>query len=506
VTHRGTVWVDDTDVADHVGGYTPFEADVTALAQPGATFRLTMRVNNELTMSTIPPGTISIAADGRKRQRYFHDFFNYAGIHRSVWLCSTPHSFIDDVTVSTDFDAEIGLGRVGYRIETVGAGETSVTLFDSAGVAVDRSVGARGELRVADVRPWSPADPYLYQLHIWHGDDPVVDEYVLPVGIRTVRVDGARLLLNGLPIHLRGFGMHEDAAMRGKGHDDVRMVRDFALLKWIGANSFRTSHYPYAEEVLDYADKQGLLVIDEAPAVGLHFSLGNMGDPGATTFGPGGIGDPAQSAHLQAIRELITRDRNHPSVVAWSLANEPDTAEAAARDYFKPLVDAARELDASRPICFANVATAPPDLDVVTDLFDLICLNRYYGWYIDTGDLDVAERNLETELRAWSRYGKPMLITEFGADALSGLHALPPTLWSEEYQADLVAMSMRVFRRIDTIIGEHVWNFADFATAQAVHRPGGNHKGAFTRDRQPKSLATTIRKSWCKDQATGSDK
>ena len=183
-------------------------------------------------------------------------------------------------------------------------------------------------------------------------------------------------------------------------------------------------------------------------------------------------------------------------MIAWSIANEPDTAEPGAREYFAPLVSAARELDPGRPVCFANVATAPPDLDVVTDLFDLVCVNRYYGWYTDTGDLAEAERNLENELREWARYGKPILVTEFGADALAGQHALPPTVWSEEYQQALIAMSLRVFRRVPEVIGEHVWNFADFATAQAVHRPGGNHKGVFTRDRQPKAVAHLLRALW----------
>ncbi len=374
---------------------------------------------------------------------------------------------------------------------------TSVVLRDAAGETVAAAEGADGVLAVPAARPWSPADPYLYRLEVSHGSD----EYWLPVGIRTVQVDGDRLLLNGEPVRLRGFGMHEDVALRGKGHDDARMVRDFALLKWIGANSFRTSHYPYAEEVLDYADRQGLLVIDEAPAVGLHLSLGNMGDHGARTFTPEAIGEQAAAAHLAAIGELIGRDRNHPSVIAWSIANEPDTAEPAARDYFAPLVAAARKLDGTRPVCFANVATAPPEADVVTDLFDLVCVNRYYGWYVDTGDLAAAERNLEAELRAWARHGKPILITEFGADAISGLHTLPPAVWSEDYQAALIRMSMDVFRRVPGVIGEHVWNFADFATAQAVHRPGGNHKGVFTRDRQPKSAAWLIRDLWRADRA-----
>ena len=511
-THHGTMWAGPartgTDqagpeqVAEHTGGYTPFEADVTALVRFGEPLRVTLRVGNELTLDTIPPGVISTGPDGHRSQRYFHDFYNYAGLHRSVWLYSTPPSFIEGVVVRTDFDPQSGRGLVYYQVEAVdehgayGAALTSAVLRDADGAVLARATGPAGELPVPSARPWHPGDPYLYRLDLAHGED----EYALPVGIRTVRVAGDRLLLNGQPVRLRGFGMHEDGALRGKGHDDARMVRDFALLKWIGANSFRTSHYPYAEEVLDYADRQGLLVIGETPAVGLHLSLGHMGDHGATTFAPDRIGAPSAAAHRRAIGELITRDRNHPCVIAWSIANEPDTAEEAARPYFAPLVAATRELDPTRPVCFANVATAPPEADVVTDLFDLICVNRYFGWYADTGDLAAAERDLEDELRAWARHGKPIVVTEFGADALAGLHALPATLWSEEYQVALIAASLRVFRRVPEVIGEHVWNFADFATAQAVHRPGGNHKGVFTRDRQPKAAAWLLRELWRPEQ------
>lgn len=494
-THHAMVWANGTEVASHSGGYTPFEADITAQATCGELLRLTVRVNNELTMGTIPPGVISATPGGRRRQRYFHDFFNYSGLHRSVWLCTTPHSYVADLSVVTGFDPGTGAAQVSYRAGVAGPGPTSVVLRDAAGEAAARGDGPVGVLDVARARPWHPGDPYLYRLEVTHGGD----EYLLPVGIRTVAVEGARLLLNGQPVRLRGFGMHEDAALRGKGHDDARMIRDFALLDWIGANSFRTSHYPYAEEVLDYADRQGLLVIDEAPAVGLHLSLGHMGDAGAATFAPGAIGETAAGAHLAALRELIARDRNHPSVIAWSVANEPDTAETAAREYFTPLVAAVRDLDPARPVCFANVATAPPDADVVTGLFDLVCVNRYYGWYVDTSDLETAEQELEAELRAWASHGKPILVTEFGADALPGLHALPATVWSEDYQVALLEMSLRVFARVPEVIGEHVWNFADFATAQAVHRPGGNHKGVFTRDRQPKAAAWLLRRLWRAD-------
>ena len=133
-------------------------------------------------------------------------------------------------------------------------------------------------------------------------------------------------------------------------------------------------------------------------------------------------------------------------------------------------------------------------------LLDWIGANSFrtshYPWYADPGDLRAAERRLEEELRAWARHGKPIIVTEFGADALPGLHALPPVMWSEEYQVALIEASLRVVRRIPEVIGEHVWNFAGFGTAQAVHRPGGNHKGVLTRDRQPKAAAWLLRQWW----------
>jgi beta-glucuronidase len=498
-THRAEVWVDETRVGEHEGGYTPFEFDVSALVRDATTVRITVRVDNRLTMHSVPPGVLDTTVDGRPRQRYFHDFFNYSGLARSVWLLSTPRCHIADVTVRTDLVEDKGI--VSYDVLVAGAAEpvTRVVLRDADGAAVATGDGARGEMTVPSVRPWSPDDPYLYSLEVRTASGGTVDAYTLAVGIRTVRVDGARLLLNGEPVYLRGFGMHEDAPWRGKGHDDARMVRDFALMRWIGANSFRTSHYPYAEEVLDLADRLGFLVIDETAAVGLNLVL--MSDRIAVddtrTFRPGGIDDETLRVHLQGIRELVARDKNHPSVVMWSVANEPDTTEPASRPYFEQLAALTRELDGTRPVAFANVGFATPDRDVVTDLFDVVLLNRYYGWYVDTADLLSAERNLEDELRLWAKlHGKPIVITEFGADAVAGVHSLPAQQWSEEYQAKFVSTYLDVFARVDEVVGEHVWNFADFATMQGTNRVVGNRKGAFTREREPKAVAHLLRRRW----------
>lgn len=497
--HRGTVWIDGEQVADHQGGYTPFEVDVTEFARPGQESRVTIRVGNELSMETIPPGRVNLRADGTRSQQCFHDFFNYSGLHRSVWLYSTPRSHIQDVTVVTDFDPATGAGVVRCAVSVSAStsssdsGETTLVLCDADGHEVARGSGTECVLEVPGARPWQPGAAYLYRLDVRHGED----HYPVTVGIRTVVVEGNRLLINGSPFHFRGFGMHEDSALHGRGHDDARMVRDFALLEWIGANSFRTSHYPYADEVLDYADQRGIVVIGETPAVGLHMSLGEMGTAGARTFVPGVVDERTRAAHLQVLREMIARDKNHPSIVSWSLANEPNTADAGARDYFVPVVALARELDPTRPLCFANVGGATPELDTVTDLFDLVCLNRYYGWYVDTADLVSAAAHLADELQGWSdKHGKPIIMTEFGVDSYPGLHTLPAQMWSEEYQRDYLAMSLEVFARFDSVIGEHVWNFADFATPQFIHRVGGNRKGVFTRDRQPKSAAHWLRERW----------
>ena len=501
-THRAVVWVDSTQVAEHEGGYTPFEADVTDVVRPGAAHRVTVVVNNVLSWQSIPPGYVEDTPGG-PRQRYFHDFFNYAGLHRSVWLYTTPQPHVTDITVVTDLAGTSGTVR--YQVETDGADglDVRVALRDAAGAEVARAAGSAGELRVEDVHPWRPGDGYLYELtvELWGDADVPVDAYPLAVGIRTVEVDGSRFLINGEPFYFKGFGKHEDSALRGKGHDDVFMVHDFALMEWLGANSFRTSHYPYAEEVLEYADRHGVVVIDETPAVGLNMGLGGgiFGTQGFVTFSEETVSAATQEVHRQAIRELIARDKNHPSVVLWSIANEPESDTAASRAYFEPLAAEARRLDPSRPVGFVNVMLAPAEKDVISDLFDVLMLNRYYGWYVDTGDLHAAERALEAELNAWvGKHGKPMIITEYGADTLAGLHSVTPVPWTEEYQTELLEMSHRVFDRVDAVVGEQIWNFADFATASGVMRVDGNKKGVFTRDRRPKAAVHDLRRRWRK--------
>ncbi len=455
-------------------------------------------MNNVLTNETQPPGRVEELSDGRRVQRYYHDFYNYAGLARSVWLASRPAVHVADITVTTGVDGSTG--TVSYRVDTTGDADVTVALRDADGLVVAQQAGADGELRVADVTLWQPGAGYLYDLDVEaRVDGALVDAYRLPVGVRTVEVRGLEFLINGEPFYFTGFGKHEDTPVRGKGHDPSYLVHDMELMGWIGANSFRTSHYPYAEEVLEYADRHGIVVIDETAAVGLNFGLigGLTGKKAPATFAPDGVNDAARERHAEHIRELVARDKNHPSVVMWSIANEPASQEEGAREYFAPLVDVTRAADPTRPVTYVNVMMAPPPVERIADLFDVICLNRYYGWYVNTGDLASAEAALESELLQWQDiYARPLIMTEYGGDTMPGIHSVWDQPWSEEYQSALLDMFHRVHDRVPAIVGEQVWNFADFQTSVGIFRVDGNKKGVFTRDRRPKAAAHSLRARW----------
>jgi beta-glucuronidase len=495
-THEGVVFVNGKQVSSHVGGYMPFAADITEHAAAGSEILLTVAVNNVLTNETIPPGRVATLSNGKKQQTYLHDFYNYAGLARSVWLYSVPATHITDVTVNTSYAGTTG--KVSYSVELEGGADVAVVLKDESGTVVATGSGASGELSIENVQLWQPGAAYLYRLTVQaHSGGNVIDEYGVNVGVRTVRVAGNQFLINEQPFYFTGFGMHEDHVVKGKGHDNAFLVNDFQLLKWVGANSFRTSHYPYAEEVMDYADRHGIVIIDETAAVGLNQSFSSMfGGPKLPTFGPETANEKTQANLLQAVRELIARDKNHPSVVMWSITNEAETGSQEAVEFFKPAIELARELD-SRPVTYINVMTEPFGKCLVAPLVDVICLNRYWGWYEDHADLDNAKIHLEAELKGWTdKYNVPIIITEYGADTVAGAHSIHGLPWSEEYQTAFLDASHEIFDKFPGVVGEHVWNFADFQTKPGIFRVLGNKKGVFTRDRQPKAAAHNLRARW----------
>lgn len=477
-----TVFVNGKEAFAHTGTALPFEKDISEYLCFGETNRITVIADNTLDPLSLPPASDK-AGEGHagftdSYPAVPYDFFPYGGIQRSVWLYSAAKNRIEDICVKTDVSGNGA--KVCYEIKFTSrfSGEVTVeTNGQKQILSANDTDNICGEFKIENPRLWDIGKPELYELTV----ETDFDEYSLSYGIRTIKVSGNEFLLNGKPVFFKGFGKHEDFFVLGKGFNAALWAKDFHLLKWIGANSFRTSHYPYDENIYDYADKNGILIIDETPFVSL---------------GKRCYTKEILSKACLVLEELYNRDKNHPSVVMWSLANEPVENYLPEGDmFFKGLADKMRSLDNTRPITYA--AFMEPPKQTACKYFDVVCMNEYMGWYVAPGrvadtDLDFKEK-VENYYKAFK---KPIIMTEFGADAVAGMHNDPPLMFTEEYQREMILRQYKKLRELPYVIGAHIWAFADFRTAQTTGRVVNNHKGVFTRDRQPKLAAHAIKEIW----------
>ena len=498
VTHNAAVRLNGEEIVTHRGGFLPFEADITALAQPGETVTLEVEVDNRIGHSTLPVGNeggtaffgsdnagIPAVEAGKACQQMQgvnlpnFDFFNYAGITRPVHLYTTPAAYIADITLAPAMD-----GTLDYKINTIGDGLASIKILNDEGKVVADGKGESGTLHVEAPHLWQPrpGTPYLYTALVKFGQD----EYRQQFGFRSVEVRGHQFLINGEPFYFKGPCKHEDSAFRGRGYDACVTVTDLKLYQWLNANCLRMSHYPYAEEVYDLCDRLGIVVIDETPAVGI--GAGAACDP-YKTF-------PLKAYHSAVLRAMIDRDKNHPCVV-------PDTEHfpQSAYDYWRPLYEQAHAQDPQdRPVtmvCCQNDYTR----DITTRTMDVVCINRYYGWYNLSGDLENAAYAFQQELDFWAGIDKPLVLSEYGADTVAGLHGTAPEMFTEEFQVEYYKTINACLDSRPFVVGEWPWNFADFSTQQGPMRVGScNRKGLFTRERTPKLAAHYFKDRWAKKQ------
>lgn len=539
VAHAAKIYIDGQLAGRHKGGFLPFEVEITDRVKPGKAFELTVAADNKINHGTLPVGneggiaffgsdnptvpSVKAAKQIRKKSNLPNfDFFNYTGLNRPVRIVVTPLSYLEDITLVPDIDGEDGI--VYYEIRTGRADpqkgilqnadmpeeglpesksrkaepqnqdlqdkdlqdEIRIEILDAEGRTVASAKGDSGKIWIPKANLWWPwpGTPYLYTARVTYGADVYEEKF----GVRTVRVEGRQFLINNRPFYFKGFGKHEDSAFRGRGLDLCLDVKDVNLIHWLHANSFRTSHYPYAEELYQLCDREGIVIIDETPAVGI--GAGESTDP-YKTF-------PIREHHEQVLREMIARDKNHPCVVMWSMGNEPDTEHfpESAYEYWHSLYELTHRLDpTNRPVTFVCCQNNY-ERDLVTRTMDVVCINRYYGWYNLSGDLDAACYALNLELDFWEKQGKPVMMTEYGADCIAGIHECVPEMFSEEFQVEFYRRINAEFDKRKFITGEHAWNFADYATLQGCMRADGNRKGLFTRDRRPKMAAHYFKERW----------
>ena len=510
-SHKCEIYLNGAKIGDGINGHLPIDLPLENLKDEN---RLSVIIDNRLDFHTLPMGMLKegnsfrettantnffIIDEPEKHPKYKqvinHDFYNFTGIHRDVIVYGINKCAFSDITVKTVVGGDYN--KISVKLDFF---NDDLKLDDiKIKISRDEKAVVEKELKISDLQNcetalnienpelWSPESPVLYKLTV----ESSTDKYSLMFGIRKVSYDEKGLYLNDKPVYLKGFGMHEDFFILGKGINSAVNVRNFELLKWINANSFRTSHYPYAEEIYDLADRYGILVIDEVPAVGVN----HWPD---YTFGEGRADEKTLALHKELLSLLWERDKNHPSVIMISVANEAATYEDKARDYFKKVVAHTRALT-DLPITSPEETKFNED-NKCADLFDFISLNRYYGWYDEIGNIGAIEPLYKADLgQYYEKFHKPIIVTEFGADTVEGIHSLYSMAFSEEYQCEYLTECCRVFDNMPYVVGEHVWNFADFKTKEGTLRVRGNRKGVFTKEREPKAAAFLLKKRWEKD-------
>ncbi len=442
------VYLNGKKLGRHVGGFTPFAFEVTGLVRAKDN-SLVIRVDNTRRPEAVP--TVNT------------DWWNYGGLTREVALLETPATFIRDYHVQLKRGSR---DRIAVRVTLDGAKQPQVVrvVIPAAKLEGEAQTGADGvaelELVAPDLALWSPKNPQLYDVEIASGDDHLADR----IGFRTIETRSTDILLNGESIFLRGISLHEENPLRGgraNSPEDARLLLGWA--KELGCNFVRLAHYPHNEHMARVADEMGLMLWEEIP---VYWTI--QWENPATL----------ENARNQ-LRELILRDRNRASVIVWSVANETPVSEPRTR-FLKNLVALARSLDGARLVSAAMEVHAEPgdgNHKIVDDPFgeytDLLSFNQYVGWYDGLPD--------KLEHVRWTlKYEKPVVISEFGADALQGLHGDRLTRFSEEYQEDLYRKTLAMLQKIPAWRGTTPWILCDF---RSPRRPlphvqdGWNRKG-----------------------------
>lgn len=467
VNYRAMVYLNGKAIAQHEGGFTPFVVEVTDTLRATGN-RLVVGADSRHDAQTIP-GEIT-------------DWDLYGGITRPVKLIQTPATFIDDATLRlTDAGHLVG----SLQLNGPQAGNQPVSLRIAVlNLTLQARTDAHGEARFdiaapASLKRWSPESPTLYDVDFEAGSDKVRDR----IGFRTVAVRGSDILLNGKPVFLKGISIHEEEI----GPNPARRLDEAAARRLLGevkhglhGNYVRLSHYPHNETMLRVADELGLLVWSEIP---VYWTV-DWDSPAVLD----------KARRMQA--ETIYRDRNRAALVLWSIGNETPVADNRTR-FHAALAQTVRALDTSRLVSAALLVERQGDTirlaDPLLKELDVIAVNTYAGWYGD--DTLDAVAKLRWDLPA----DKPLLFSEFGADAQAGFR--DPTLrrkFSEDYQADYYRATLAMADKVPTMRGLSPWVLKDFRSPRREHpvfQKGWNRKGLISETGQRK-LAFDVLADW----------
>ncbi len=495
VNYRADVWINGIQVGTHTGGYLPFRFEVSRFVKPGENL-LCVRVDNQLVCGMLPPA---------------HFWRGHGGIIRRTGLYRTPECYIDSVRIEKTGD------RIRFTTRAVNASAEKrpfLIRHECAGRSAQDTItvpaGAEGtseiEIPSDGFELWSPEDPVLYRCDTTLRADFTEDAVSVSFGVRDLAAADGKILLNGKEIFLRGFNRHEDSPEKKIATDAGSSERDFRIMKETGANFVRFCHYPHSEEELDLCDRLGLVVLAEIPLNALMDEVREY-DAKETSLA---LPETYHNAR-EALREMIERDFNHPSIVFWSVSNETNEGVPQVRLINRSLVQLAKQLDPSRFAVHVSKGGWWDNPDIPDPLFgedDVICVNSYVTMEHTNakslGSCPVTEEDYRHAGSFWDsrlpllreKYpGKPVVVTEFGFPS----EKFADGIRDEEKQADVLRCDMVSME--GRVAGYAVWHFADHEweiTEEGRVFFGGliSPYGVYTRDRKPKKSADFLASFW----------
>ena len=466
VNYSADIYLNGKKLGTHVGGFTPFQFDVSGKLLPKDN-SLILRVNNNRHADAVP--TLNT------------DWWNYGGITREVKLFVTPKLFIRDYQLQLDSASSKTISGKVYLEGAKGGEKITLRLpelniqqtlrADNNGIATFTLAATAAEL-------WSPASPKLYSVELRAGKDKITDQ----IGLRTIRTSGKQLLLNDKPIFLRGISVHEEYSAEGGGR--VRNAQEAKkLLEWaksLNANMVRLAHYPHSEDMVRLADQMGILVWSEVP---VYWTIAWK--------------NPKTYNNAEAqLSAMIERDKNRAAIIIWSLANETPVSTLRT-EFLTRLAHKARSLDSTRLLSAAmekhyrsdnaNIAVVE---DPLAEVVDLVSFNQYIGWY--DGLPEKAD-----QVRWEIAYNKPVFISEFGGGARQGYHGTTDQIFTEEFQEDLYQRSVKMIDKIDGLVGTSPWILADFRSPRrqlSGIQDDYNRKGLLSEKGTPKKAFYVLKK------------
>lgn len=475
------IYVDGVLLEENACGYAPLSVSVPAADREVR--ELIVLVDNRFDFERVP-----------MHEEYF-DFYQYGGILRSVTLRMLPVNgpWLRSVQISATEKYREGEARVAVCLDGPMGDSTPLSFqFDGAELELleTSTSSAAFSLRVPNPRLWSPSSPALHRLRVVvYSGDQAVDDTVVKFGLRSIEAREGALWLNGERLILKGYNRHEWHPNFGPCTPPLQMATDLALLRELGCNFVRGSHYPQDQCFLDLCDELGFLVWEE--------NLG-WGQKAATFASTKFCRD-----HQKSLRAMVEASFNHPSIIIWGFLNEAASDDEGAREVLERTAQTLRALDPSRLISYASNR---PGRDIYLHLVDVISYNLYPGWYGCEGTEDpiaLIEPMLQSVLtmrdeQGWK--GKPILLSETGAEALYGWHEAHHDFFSEEYQARYLQTVCRAVLSDSRWSGIALWHFSDIRTfggGWSLLRPRTfNNKGTFDEYRRPKAAFASVREAF----------